>query len=443
MNLGQKSGHQWLRHLWKRLNPVFTDSTERTWVEQALRDKTEQLQAITEAMSAFLESGDWREVSTLILRRAVSQTESECGFIGAVVEGPILRILAHDGVVWDMTTNREFYENALRTYREVGYLEFTNFDNLFGTVITSGKAVLSNDPSTDPRSGGLPLGHPPLRHFLGVPILRKTEVVGLIGVANRPGGYTGTEQTKIEILTRAASVLYNDYRRQEREAALEEKRRQAEEQIRASLQEKEVLLKEIHHRVKNNLQIISSLLSLQSRHIKYEQALEMFKDSQNRVKSMALIHERLYHSEDLSRIDFAKYTQSLTTHLFQSYGVHSNVVKLKLNVVDVFLGIDTAIPCGLIINELVSNSLKHAFPAGREGSISIALHSDEDNQLTLMVSDTGVGFPKDVDFRNTSSLGLKLVRTLTDQLGGTIELERSGGAAFKITFAELSYEKRS
>ncbi len=213
---------------------IARDISERKRAEHALRIKTEQLATVTDAMTAFLESGNFREASTQLLHGALRQTESEYGFVGVVVEGPVLRILAHEGIVWSATVNREFYENAVRTYQEVGYLEFTNFDNLFGRVITSGKPVLSNDPSTDQRSGGLPQGHPPLHHFLGVPIHKGTDVVGMIGVANRPGGYTGQEQTKIEILSRAASVLYDSYRRREREIALEMERKQAEEALRIS-----------------------------------------------------------------------------------------------------------------------------------------------------------------------------------------------------------------
>jgi PAS domain S-box-containing protein len=211
----------------------------------------------------------------------------------------------------------------------------------------------------------------------------------------------------------------------------------AEKQLEASLQEKEVLLKEIHHRVKNNLQVISSLLYLQSKSIEGQEALEMFQESQDRVRSMALVHERLYQSPDLARIDFAEYVRNLASYLFRSYGVHSNLIQLRINVDDVSLGIDMAVPCGLILNELVSNSLKHAFPNGREGEIRIELCSGDDNELALVVSDNGVGFPKDLDFRGMESLGLQLVNTLVDQLGGTIELDRSDGTAFEIVFTAL------
>lgn len=209
-------------------------------------------------------------------------------------------------------------------------------------------------------------------------------------------------------------------------------RKQAEGQLRTSLEEKELLLKEIHHRVKNNLQVISSLLSLQTRNIRDEAALEMFADSQNRIRSMALIHEKLYQSEDLARVDFASYIETLVAHLFQSYQVRSQRVRLVLEVENLYLGIDKAIPCGLIINELVSNALKHAFPEDREGSMKIRLAQVGAERFMVAVSDDGVGFPEGVDHRTTETLGLKLVNILVRQLNGEIELKSEGGTEFAI-----------
>jgi len=210
-------------------------------------------------------------------------------------------------------------------------------------------------------------------------------------------------------------------------------RKKAEKKIKASLREKEVLLKEIHHRVKNNMQVISSILNLQSKHIKDEQALRIFKNGQSRIRSMAMVHERLYESADLAGIDFAEYVQSTTSYLLSIHGV-SGVVRLDIDIKDILLDVSTAIPCGLIINELVSNSLKYAFGDGRAGEILIKLYSDKAGKLTLIVEDDGVGFPKDVDFRKTESLGMQLVIMLVEQLGGAIELDKSKGTAFKITF---------
>ena len=209
--------------------------------------------------------------------------------------------------------------------------------------------------------------------------------------------------------------------------------KQAKEKIKASLREKEVLLREIHHRVKNNLQVISSLLILQSKQISGKKNQELFQESQNRVKSMALIHEKLYQSQDLASINFKEYLNTLIIGLFRSYQSHSSHVELKVNVEDITLGIDSAIPCGLIINELISNSLKYAFPNGREGVISVALRSLNKKDVELAVSDNGIGMPEDLDFRNTKSLGLHLVTILAeDQLEGEIKLSRDKGTEFRI-----------
>lgn len=209
-------------------------------------------------------------------------------------------------------------------------------------------------------------------------------------------------------------------------------RKRAEDQIRQSLKEKEVLLREIHHRVKNNMQIISSLLRLQSEGITEEKYLEMFRDSQNRIISMALVHEKLYHSRDFTKIDFNEYVNDMVTGLFESYGFRGRV-GLRTGIEDA-LDMDSAIPCGLIINELVTNSLKYAFPDGRKGEIKIALEKTG-GEVELTVSDNGVSFPAGLDFRKTESLGLQLVNLLVNnQLDGHIDLDRSKGTEFKIRF---------
>ena len=218
-------------------------------------------------------------------------------------------------------------------------------------------------------------------------------------------------------------------------------RKWAEDQIRASLQEKEVMLKEIHHRVKNNLQVVSSLLKLQAGYIEDKRIVEVFKESQNRVSAMALIHEKLYQSEDLAKTNFSEYIHSLATALFRSYSANSRSIQLDLKIQEVRLSIDTAIPCGLIINELISNSLKYAFPAGETGTIQIQLHAQEDHhsdstRYQLIVGDSGRGFPSDLNFRHTKSLGLQLVCTLVRQLRGEIDLDHKTGVQFTISFTE-------
>ena len=215
-------------------------------------------------------------------------------------------------------------------------------------------------------------------------------------------------------------------------------RKHDEEQIRSSLKEKEILLGEIHHRVKNNMQIISSLLKLQSSKINDEKQVDIFKNAEDRIRSMSLIHETLYQSKDFANVDFNGYVKSISNYLLRSYIVTSGAIKLNLEIEDITLGLDHAIPCGLIINELVSNSLKHAFPKGREGEIKIALRTINDHEVELTVSDDGVGIPREIDMGNPETLGLELVQILAEnQLDGTLELERDGGTEFRIRFGKI------
>jgi PAS domain S-box-containing protein len=243
-------------------------------------------------------------------------------------------------------------------------------------------------------------------------------------------------------------------------------RKLAEERLQASLKEKEVLLKEIHHRVKNNLAVIGSILSLQAQWVNDTNSQEIFRECENRVKTMAKIHSKLYQSKDLACIDLDSYLRDLTKDLLQSYQVNSGNVTINLKVADVRLDIHTTVPLCLVLNELLTNALKYAFPGGRHGDAKARGHKDtgtrgygeagtgggvdtetgkeikitlikEDNQTVLIVGDNGIGFPSRLDFRNTKSLGLQLVMALVKQLHGTIEMEKVKGTVFTIRFKEL------
>jgi PAS domain S-box-containing protein len=219
------------------------------------------------------------------------------------------------------------------------------------------------------------------------------------------------------------------------------KRKRSEIRLKNTLDERELLIKEIHHRVKNNMQIISSLLNLQKAYLEGEEAINVLQESQNRVSSMAMIHEMLYQSENLTHINFTDYIQRLVSELISSYPIKDNITPI-IETDDINLNIETAAPFGLIINELVSNSIKYAFPHDKTGKISINLKYYDD-KYKLTISDNGVGFPENLDFRNIeSTLGLKLVNSLVKQLDGSIDLDTSQGTKFTIKFKELKYKKR-
>jgi len=218
-------------------------------------------------------------------------------------------------------------------------------------------------------------------------------------------------------------------------------RKRTEEQIKISLKEKEALIKEVHHRVKNNLQIISSLLNLQAAHIHDEYYKNLFQESQNRIKSMVLVHEKLYQSKELTAINVRDYINGLLKYLCHSYGIEQNRIAIKTDIEDISMNIDIAIPCGLIITELVSNSLTHAFVEPHRGSyakITIKIHLDRKDKAVLIVSDNGIGFPDGLDFKKTKSLGMQLVCALTEQLSGNIKLTRDKGTTFTIMFKKRS-----
>jgi two-component system, sensor histidine kinase PdtaS len=210
--------------------------------------------------------------------------------------------------------------------------------------------------------------------------------------------------------------------------------KESEDKIKHALAEKDVLLKEIHHRVKNNLQVVSALIELQIHYMKDTNSINTLRDSQNRIRTMALIHETLYRSHDLARVEFPTYIKKLVNALFDSYTIKEETISVTYDIEPIELGVDTAIHCGLVINELVSNTFKHAFPDGRKGEISIEFYRQETSYY-LNYSDNGAGIPEGIDFQTTESLGLKLVNLLvTEQLEGCIEMIREHGTRYRMTF---------
>lgn len=260
-----------------------------------------------------------------------------------------------------------------------------------------------------------------IRSLIVVPMVFNNQLVGVVGFATTHAEFASSA-VHISSLRLLGEVLVSA-----------NERMIAERHIRDSLAEKEVLLKEIHHRVKNNMQVISSLLSLQAHYVHDKADVTLLQESQARVKTMALIHERLYRSENLANIDFGAYALMLSNDLLRAYSARG--VTLDINMSGISLDIERAIPCGLILNELVSNSLKYAFPEGNGGRIFATMQrNDGGKTFSYLIGDNGKGFPESIDFRTTESLGMQLVVTLTEQLGGTINLTKERGTEFCITF---------
>jgi PAS domain S-box-containing protein len=416
---------------------TIKDITERKQAEEALSWQVEINAAMVELSGTLLSPATVEDISALVLDHAKALTNSPYGYVGYIDP--------KTGYLVCPTMSRDMMDICKVTDKNNILKEFRG---LFGWVINNRKPVLTNDPANDPRSTGTPPGHIAIHRFLSAPAMLKRKLVGELSVPSSVGNkiHVMRYYDKGDLVGQIALANSNrDYT--ERDLALVERladiyaiainRYWVEEQIKESLTEKEVLLKEIHHRVKNNMQIISSLLRLQSRDVTEKKYIDMFTDSQNRITSMSLIHEKLYQSKGLAKIDFDDYIRDLANGLFQSYGANGNI-GLKIDVRDVSLGIDSAIPCGLVVNELVTNSLKHAFPDGRRGEVLISLHPTPGNMIELIVRDNGVSIPADIDIRKTESLGLHLVTILVEnQLHGEINLDRSKGTEFLVRFKDV------
>jgi two-component sensor histidine kinase len=297
-------------------------------------------------------------------------------------------------------------------------------------VLRTGEPLLASPEVFEElvRKGEVELIGAPSIDWLGVPLKMDHQTFGVLVVQSYTEGVRFGQEDK-EILSFVSG-----------QTAMAIRRKHQEGQIKESLREKEVLLQEVHHRVKNNMQIISSLLNLQAGQTKDGDFIRMVKDSQSRIRSIALVHEKLYRSRDFTNINFSDYAESLAVHLFQFNQVDSNLVRLQTKLEDVFLDIQTAIPCGLILNELVTNALKHAFPDAIGGEIMVELRPLKQNAFEMIVRDNGVGIPESLDVGNTATLGLQIVATLVRQIEGSMEVQRDGGTAVKVVFKKSGYK---
>jgi PAS domain S-box-containing protein len=395
---------------------VTRNINKRKNTEEQIKIKNQTLQGINKIFEESLISEDEHEVSKSSLNVCKEITNSKFGWILELNSKGGLNTLSGSDHGWG-----EYFI----TEKKNGVLpNGTKEHGLFGKVIRDGRSFFTNDPHHHESSVRTSPSHPRITSFLGVPLEQGGKVIGAICLANKEDGYNLKDQEIMEKLSVAIS-----------ESLM---RKRAESSLITALKDKDLLIKEIHHRVKNNLMVISSLLNLQSRYIKDKEALGLFRESQSRAKSMALIHERLYKSEDFKTINFGDYITNLADILYNTYMTDKNRVKLDLqmeNMDDLKVDINNAIPLGLIVNELLSNAMKHAFPKDMSGMIIVDF-SKEDDQFELVVSDNGIGFPQELDYKNTESLGLQVVNTLTNQIGGKITMEVDNGTTFTIKFKE-------
>ena len=301
-----------------------------------------------------------------------------------------------------------------------------SWSGIWGESLTTKRAILSNS------SGKVPEGHIAIARCVFVPIVDREELIGLLAVANRESDYGDADRDMLESIARRIGPILNarlvrDIKEQERLSA--------EAALQRALGEKIALLKEVHHRVKNNMAVILSMISLQSEDVVHQETVDGMKKIQGRIRAMALAHDQLYRSEDFRRVDLGDYTRRLSDSLFQTYSDRIGKVDLVTRISDVAVTIDVAIPCGLILNELIGNSLEHAFPDGARGEIVVALDLREDGRFELVVTDNGVGLQGDAGTDRRGALGLQLVDLLAKQLGADLEMRWDHGADVRVRFS--------
>jgi len=361
------------------------------------------------------------DISFAVFEESKRITNSTTGYVG-VIEPVTGDLIVH--------THTAMMDSCLIPDKK-DKIRFSKDDNglypaLWGYSLNKKEGFYTNDPLNHPSSKGVPEGHVKLDNFITTPVYIEDELLGQIALANSKIGYN---QNDLDALKRIAKYF-----------ALAIQKVRSRNELLNTINEKNLYLREVHHRVKNNLQIISSLLNLQSLESDDPDAKEYCKISQDRVRSMALIHENIYQSDKISQLNLNPYVKHLITELLISYDVYHKI-GFDVEIEDIFLNLDTAILLGLIINELVTNSIKHAFPGNKMGNISIKCFI-HDNEYSLIIADNGVGLPAEIDPKRTKTLGLQIVNSLISQLDGKMRYERSKGTKYMIKFKKLKYENR-
>jgi PAS domain S-box-containing protein len=394
----------------------ITEITEKKKVEEELINRNIELSILNQIGQSLSRLAEPREIIEILFTTIGRLFDASNFYLALIDENRKMLtfpIYIVKGDVKDVPAKR--FENGIPEY-----------------VIDTKKPILLNgDLAKGLKELGIIQSDNDLRAIMAAPLLAGDKVIGVMTLQNYHQDKNYGE-SQLEILTTIAS-----------QAGIALQNARLYDEVKKSLGEKDVLLQEVHHRVKNNLQIMSSLVKLQSQHIKDPATREILKESENRIRSMAIVHTKLYNSRDYESIDFGDYVRSLTESFYTTYGMRLNRIRIDIEIRDIILNIDTAIPCGLIINELVSNAIKHAFPDIKDGKITISLLANKDHSYTMQVKDNGIGLPAGFDPRTSKTLGIELVTLLTNQLNGKLEYNTNGGTEFIITFEESRYKERA
>jgi PAS domain S-box-containing protein len=394
----------------------IVDITEQNKQNKDLKWELEVNKALNKLYTPLVsKQTSLEDISQTILYESLKLTNSSIGFVAEIL--PNTQDMVLISRIPSLSDNH--YNQPMLKLTEEG-----RYESLMGHSLNIKRGFFTNNATSHPDYKNY--HSMKIERFLSVPVILKEELVGQIAISNSNEDYTEKDLEAILRLTHFYTMALQKVR--------------GEKELQKSLAEKEVLLREIHHRVKNNMQIISSLLNLQIQFEDLDETISVLKESQGRIKSMAIIHEKLYQSSSLTNINFKEYLEKLILDIYYSYGILDGSIESMLEIQDINLNIDTAMPLGLIINELVTNSIKYAFPENI-GKIIIKLESNHD-QLELTIADNGIGMPKELILEDSKTLGLQLVNSLINQLDGRLELDTSHGTKFKIIFKELEYENR-
>jgi PAS domain S-box-containing protein len=394
------------------------DITERKNAEKTLAREIAFQSAIGEVSEAFISPGtDISTLSKVVLHKALSLTGSAYGYVSEVDR------TTGSSLAYTLTEMMDEQCSVTGENQRIAFPKGpSGYNALWGHSLNSFEAFYTNSPQTHSAfKGCYPSGHVPVERFLSVPAISSGRLIGQIALANPKAEYT---EDDLNITKRLASIY-----------AIGVDRKRMEADLRQSIIEKETLLKEIHHRVKNNMAVVSSLLNLAAYNIKDPTIRQQFEESQQRVKSMALVHEKLYHTKNLSAINFKDYITTILEEIIALHSEYRNRIIPDINIADIELDLDSAVPCGLILNELLMNVCKHAFPGSMEGLLHIEFVKTGDT-YTLTVKDNGVGLPEGFDYSKNETLGLEIVNALSRQLNGNFQIKSNNGTEAVLTFTK-------